>query len=408
MVSFRSALERKKVRTTCCSLSRRLAGVSGMTFTTRASSTRWNVRPTLASAVRACSKGTSRRSMLIVWSTGTRGRRRSSRPPRAPARGRSRAGWRCGRRGPSGSFAPGPRSRPGRLRSRTRSFRACTEAPGPMPRWWRSASSMSWPSVVESGLRSRASLNSSSASLCRPRERSRRPARACSSDARRRARSRALAVVRVVGVVLERLGVLEHGLVVVPAALGLLAEAEGGRRRAPRQRHGEEDRGGPHPETTSTPFGTWNRNSASSRPTFSLKRSNANWLRLPCASTHGDAADARGRVDVEEHVVDLGVGLARDEPQPADAAARRRPPRSPRTGSGSRPARTSGGPGSRGSPPASGRSPGGRRARRSRRSCRRRRRSSSRARGTPSACGPAASGRATPFSTIARPSMPER
>src|SRR5688572_9036285 len=92
-------------------------------------------------------------------------------------------------------------------------------------------------------------------------------------------------VMRVVGIALERLGVLEHGLVVVLPPLGLLAGAERGGCRAPHEDHGEDDERAPHPETTSTPFGTSNRNCRSSTPTFSLKRSKANWLRFPCAST---------------------------------------------------------------------------------------------------------------------------
>ena len=40
IVSLRSALERKNVFTTCCSISRRLAGVSGTTCTMRESTTR--------------------------------------------------------------------------------------------------------------------------------------------------------------------------------------------------------------------------------------------------------------------------------------------------------------------------------------------------------------------------------
>ena len=85
MVSLRSALERKKVRTTCCSLSRRLAGVSGMTLMTLASSTRWKVRPTLPSAFSACSKGTSRRSMVTVvsWNEGSKTKFTPAARPRA-------------------------------------------------------------------------------------------------------------------------------------------------------------------------------------------------------------------------------------------------------------------------------------------------------------------------------------
>ncbi len=68
MASLRSAFDRKKVLTTCCSCSRRLAAVSGTTVTTLLSVTRWKVRPAVPSAERACSKPTSRRSRVTGWS----------------------------------------------------------------------------------------------------------------------------------------------------------------------------------------------------------------------------------------------------------------------------------------------------------------------------------------------------
>ena len=73
IVSLRSAFDRNSVFTTCCSKSRRFAGVSGMTLSTFASTTRWNVRPAASSALSACSKPTSRRSRLTVasWKEGS-------------------------------------------------------------------------------------------------------------------------------------------------------------------------------------------------------------------------------------------------------------------------------------------------------------------------------------------------
>jgi len=53
IVSLRSAFERNSVFTTCCSNSRRLLGVSGTTFSTFASTTRWKVCPAAASAASA-------------------------------------------------------------------------------------------------------------------------------------------------------------------------------------------------------------------------------------------------------------------------------------------------------------------------------------------------------------------
>src|SRR5687768_15048413 len=106
---------------------------------------------------------------------------------------------------------------------------------------------MSWPSVEESGFRSRASLNSSSASLCRPRM------------LLGRAEAGALErgpVVRIVGLGLERLRIFENGLVVALPPLRLFAGPERGRGRASRERDGEKDRGQLHPVTTSTSFGT--------------------------------------------------------------------------------------------------------------------------------------------------------
>ncbi len=74
IVSLRSAFDRNSVFTTCCSNSRRFAGVSGTTFSTLASTTRWKVRPAAASAVSAWSKPTFCRSSVTVasWKEGSK------------------------------------------------------------------------------------------------------------------------------------------------------------------------------------------------------------------------------------------------------------------------------------------------------------------------------------------------
>jgi hypothetical protein len=68
VVSLRSAFERKRVFTTCCSSSRLFVAASGITLRTFASTTRWKVRPAAARAFRACSKPMFLRSKLMVVS----------------------------------------------------------------------------------------------------------------------------------------------------------------------------------------------------------------------------------------------------------------------------------------------------------------------------------------------------
>src|SRR3990172_6784897 len=78
IVSLRSAFERNSVLTTCCSKSLRLDGVSGTTFSTFESTTRWKVRPAAASAGSAWAKPTVCRSRgtLASWNEGAKGRGR--------------------------------------------------------------------------------------------------------------------------------------------------------------------------------------------------------------------------------------------------------------------------------------------------------------------------------------------
>src|SRR4029078_12414753 len=98
-------------------------------------------------------------------------------------------------------------------------------------------------------------------------------------------RLQSLAIADVVGMLLDGLRVLEDGAVEVLPALRARAGAVGGGGRAAGQGEGEEEVKTRHPAITSTPRGTSNRKRRSSSPTFSRMSSNANWLRLPWASS---------------------------------------------------------------------------------------------------------------------------
>ncbi len=188
IVSLRSAFERKSVLTTCCSNSRRFVAVSGTTFRIFASTTRWKVRPAAASAFRAWSKPTSRRSRLTVesWNEGSNVTLTPAARPRARYASR-RLAPRNTR--PSGCCASGPRSSPGSALSRARTFASCTEETPFRRRTSRSR--ISSVTSAASGFSSSARRYSSRASLYSPRPASRRPMLVWSVEARWRARSRA-------------------------------------------------------------------------------------------------------------------------------------------------------------------------------------------------------------------------
>ena len=118
--------------------------------------------------------------------------------------------------------------------------------------------------------------------------------------------------------------VLEHRPVVLPAHLGLLARVEraGG---CASERPGEQQGDGgpqPHPVTTSTPAGGWNRKGVVLEPDVLLHalelEAAVPALRVP----HLDRHHARLGVDVEVDALDIGVGLARHEAQPLAAGER--------------------------------------------------------------------------------------
>ena len=204
--------------TTCCSYSRRLAGVSGTTLITRESATRWKVRPTLASAFRACSNGTSRRSRVdrLVLELRVEDEVHAGRP--CPAPGRPRAGWRCGTRGPAARARPGPgRGRAAGSPARGPSSAASEVAGRPA---WRSCLDLAH--LLGQRLRARRAGRGPggarpSASLYRPRDADSRGRDGVRLGGAQPGALQRLLVVEVVGIALDRPRVLEHRAVVVVA-----------------------------------------------------------------------------------------------------------------------------------------------------------------------------------------------
>ena len=225
--------------------------------------TRWNVRPTLASAFSACSKGTSRRSSVTgaSWNCGSKMKFTPATRPRA---------WYTSRRlalrneRPSGSRASGPRARPGSARSRARSLTCCHRAGRgcrPAARASTSVSPAARPPRRGSGPGPAAAPPAPPCS--RPRPASRRAARACSSAARSRARSRRRRYRRLSGAS-GRPGSTRAPRGPSPGALGLLARPGRRRTRAAGQPPRPAAAGrAPHPVDHLHARGTWKRNSPS-------------------------------------------------------------------------------------------------------------------------------------------------
>ncbi len=285
-VSFRSAFERKKVFTTCCSYSRRLEAVSGTTITTCESTTRWKVWAMLPRALRAWSKGTSRRSRLTGWSRNSGSKTKLTpavRPSEQVDLAQARVAEGDAERllGPRAEDEPGQAPLPRAVLQLVHGGRGSPRRALLLrlldltPQGGRGRVQVArQPELVERLLEEAAAEEAS-------------PARGVLLGGAELRALEALPIGEAVGVLLERLRVLEDGAVVVLPPLGVLAGAEGGRGGAAQEGGQGEREGGrapAHPVTTSTPRGISKSKIRSFSPTFSRIWSNSNALRLPCAS----------------------------------------------------------------------------------------------------------------------------
>ena len=247
-VSFRSALLRKKVRTTSSSYSRRLAAVSGTTATVRGAVTRQKLRVLEASEVSAWSMVAWRRSMLTGWSrnAGSKTTLRFENLPMAVKMSRALASRKMS---VSGRVTSVGTSWPGRGAARL-SLISVSSVVWPsrlaaatcVRSWVRSARISVWMSPLP-GFSSAASWNSISASSGWPVDRCRRALRDVILGGAQPGPVEGEADAAVVGPLPRRLDVLGDGEIVVLVLLGgpRGAQRAGGGAGAGQQAGGQHD-----------------------------------------------------------------------------------------------------------------------------------------------------------------------